>query len=229
MTESNHAPEGGALNALLIFCFPEFGTAGTPDDWESASFLGDLEIAVSRSAQERGFLKRLAGKWRVHCESEAEALFLRIGGFDFVVVSPLSLNTLAKFALGIRDSFPTRILGIAADKGIPILLDSSAVPPGDSIMNPHLAKVYRRHWENIRGGTVSEFKADTFAETVNAIRRSRGALDHELFSSRRPVVTRDDVILAAQAMKPISVPRGAIVTALAEEEARSRGIPIQFT
>ncbi len=228
MTQSHRPRPAEALNPLLVFCCPEGQKVRFPDEWDLPRQFGVWEIALSRSARERGFLKKLSQKWYVFCESEEDALLRKLDAFDLVAVSPLSLNTLAKFALGIRDSFPTRVLGNAAEKGIPILLDGSAVPSGDSVMNPHLSKVYRRHWENVRCGTVSGFDPDSFSTAAATILRNRQELDHGFSSSNRPVVTRDDVILASQAMQPIIVPMGAIVTALAEEEARSRGIQIQF-
>ena len=220
---------GMVLKPLLVCCCPEQNTDADPlIELPAIAGLSPWEVALSFSAQSRGLLRRMAPLARTFCTHEADELIGGLGRFDLVAVSPLSLNTLAKFALGLRDSFPSRLLAAAAERGLPILLDERQVPTADSSLNPHLMKIYRRYWDQVRSGTVREFHPDRLSEAVAAVIRTRRAADRFAPTSGRAVITRDDVILAQAALQPLRVPRGAIVTDLAREEAAARGVSFDF-
>jgi len=226
---NQHEPGCAPLKPLLVCCRPEPGRPTDP--WEELPAVPGLspwEVALSHSAQEAGLLRRLAPQARVFCSHEADELIGGLGRFDLVVVSPLSLNTLAKLALGLRDSFPSRLLAEAAGRGLPLLLDGRAVPAPDASFNPHLIKIYRRHWDQLLGGTIREFTPDTLAAAVAAVIRTRRAAERMVPATGRAVITRDDVLLAEAALQPIRIPRGALVTDLAREEAAARGISLDF-
>lgn len=225
----NHMKTGMLLKPLLVCCCPERNTEADPlVELPAIAGLAHWEVALSLSAQSRGLLRRMAPMARTFCTHEADELIDGLGRFDLVAVSPLSLNTLAKFALGLRDSFPSRLLAAAAELGLPILLDERQVPAADSSFNPHLMKIYRRYWDQVRSGTVREFHPDRLAEAVTAVIRTRKAAERSVPTSGRAVITRDDVILAQSALQPLRVPRGAIVTDLAREEAAARGVSFNF-
>jgi len=220
---------GALLKPLLVCCHPEpGGSALAPDELPTAPGLAQWEIALSASAQQHGMLRQVATLGRTFCAHESEELITGLGRFDLVVVAPLSLNTLAKFALGLRDSFPSQLLAAAAVLGLPILLDERAVPAADSTFNPHLIKVYRRYWDQVRSGTIREFSPETFSTAIAAVIRTRRAVERTIPTSGRAVITRDDVILAQAALQPLHVPRGSIVTDLAREEAAARNVSFDF-
>ncbi|NLI74989.1 MAG: hypothetical protein GX442_00945 [Candidatus Riflebacteria bacterium] len=223
------AGEGSPLKPLLVCCYPEDGRFFLPDFCAGIPGLAPWEAAVSQSAAERGWGRALAAGGPTFHEAEADRLLARLPLFDLLVVAPLSLNSLAKFALGLRDSLPARVFGAMADLGRPILLEGSVLPREDSRLNPHFAKIYRRYWDTLRGGTITDFTRDTFAGVVGRLLRTRRALQGKPpLAAGRGVLTRDDVLEAFRAMQPLVVPRGALLTDLAREEAEARGVPLQF-
>lgn len=220
---------GTALKPLLVCCHPEHDVGVEPlMELPAIAGLAPWEVAISLSAQHHGMLRRMAPMVRTFCAHEAEELIAGLGRFDLVAVSPLSLNTLAKFALGLRDSFPSRLLAAAAELGLPILLDERAIPAADAALNPHLIKVYRRYWDQVLSGTVREFQPENLSTAVAVVIRTRRAVAQAQPATGRAVITRDDVIVAQSALQPLRVPRGSIVTDLAREEAAARGVSFDF-
>ena len=215
------------MKPLLLCTGAEDGRLPPLEALFVAPGLDGWEIAVSHSSRERGQLPLLSRRAAVFLESEADRLIGRLGLFHLLVVAPCSLNTLAKFALGIRDSFPSRLLWAAAEAGLPVLLDETSIKSGLDLANPHLAKVYRRHWEQVRGGSVLPFRPETFAETVTGLLRQRRALERQAPLEGRGVVTRDDVVAAHRAMTSLRVPHGTLITALARDEAEALGVKIE--
>lgn len=217
------------LKPLLVCCHSEQHAETEPlMELPAVAGLAPWEVAISYSAQRHGMLRRMAPSARTFCAHEADELITGLGRFDLIVVFPLSLNTLAKFALGLRDSFPSQLLAAAAELGLPILLDDRAIPAVDSSFNPHLIKIYRRYWEQVRGGTVREFQPEHLSAAVAGLIRTRRAVERAGPATGRSVITRDDVILAQSALQPLRVPRGSIVTDLAREEAAARGVSFDF-
>lgn len=93
-------------------------------------------------------------------------------------------------------------------------------------MNPHLVKIYRRHWQSITGGTVSGFNRDNLSEIATRMIRARAAAARQAVPGGRVFITRDDVIAAAASLEPMRLPHNAIITDAAREEAEARGVVI---
>ena len=187
----------------------------------------DWEAVLSHSAGTRGLGRDLLGRLPCFPATSEDALVTKLSVFDVVVAYPFSLNSLAKFALGLQDSLPTRVLGAAVERGIPVLLDDSALPPRDSAGNPHFIKVYRRHWEQVLTGLVHSFHAPDLEPVLDGILRHRRDLTTGFAPHQgKEVITRDDVLAAARAMQPLRVARGTIITPLARDEAVERGVAI---
>lgn len=229
---SNCAPPpapGTDLRPLLLCCHSEGGAVRLPDFLAGVPGLAPWEAAVSHSAGEHGWVRVLAAHGPVYVAAEADRLLAGLERFDLLVVAPLSLNSLAKFALGLRDSFPSRVFGAMVDLGRPILLETTGLPRPDTRINPHYAKIYRRYWDTLNGGSIAGFTPDTFAIVIDRLARTRRALAGKPPSlAGRGVITRDDVLAAFQAMTPLIVPPGTLLTDLAREEAEARGVPIRF-
>lgn len=215
------------LKPLVLCCQPESGLQTDPGELCCAGFFTKPDLAVSLSAQEKGALRSLAANYRVYCAPDCESLTLKLNTYDLLIASPLSLNTLAKFALGIRDSFPAELLWQFSSLGKPILLDETCLPDESSAMNPHLIKVYKRHWQNIIGGTVAGFNPENIDVVATKLIRAK-AIDKKInpVSGARVFVTREDVIIASESLEPMRVPYSAIITDVAREEADARGIVI---
>jgi hypothetical protein len=116
------------LKPLIVSCLPESGRFVSPAEICIDPLFARPDIAISHSAQERGWLRALAGDFRVFCQTDCASLTLRLNTYDLLIAAPLSLNTLAKFALGIRDSFPAELLWQFSSLGKPILLDETCLP-----------------------------------------------------------------------------------------------------
>ncbi|MFA6749419.1 MAG: flavoprotein [Candidatus Riflebacteria bacterium] len=226
---SNNLPQ--TLKPLLLFCRPEDSSVAQKAlEFDLPSVYEKADVAVSNSARQYGWLRPLAMKYRVFGAGDFENLALKLDIYDILLVNPLSLNTLAKLALGIRDSFPSELLFRFAELGKPILLSEAMLPTGDSDLNPHLIKVYKRYWDSVIGGTVSSFNEDNLAEKTVKIIRARFALSKTAapVSQGRVFITRDDIIAACESLEPLKVPYGSVITDIAREEALARGVSIVF-
>lgn len=188
------------------------------------------EFAVSRSAADAGQCRRVARQGRLLGETDLDTIVARLDLFDLVVVQPISLNTLAKAALGIQDSLPSRVIAAALAAGKPLFLDESCLLQATERLHPHLNKLYRRYWSDLIGGPVAAFTPDQLPDSLqNWLKRRRDVTRSALESrSGRQVVTRDDVREAWQAMTPLTVPQGSLITDLAREEAAALGVVIRF-
>lgn len=214
------------LKPLVLCCLPEHGQQ--PD--EALASLPALfrcpEVALSHSAQQRGWLRNLAGDYPVYCSTDLERLLLKLATYDLLLVNPLSLNTLAKFALGLRDSFPAELLWQFSLLGKPILLAEEVLPSESSAMNPHLVRIYRQHWQNITGGSVSGFTQADLEEKTTRLVRARAIEKGQPLTGTRVFITRDDIVAAADQLAPLRVPANAIITDIAREEAAARNVVI---
>lgn len=188
------------------------------------------EYAVSRSAAETGGIRQAGRRGRTYGTHDLETLLNRIGLYDLVVVQPLSLNSLAKMALGIRDSLPTALLQAALNAGKPIFLSRAAIDGAAAVVHPHLGKLYRRYWNDVVDGTVAAFAPDSLGDTLEAWFRRRRELTRSVSGrqSGRAVITKDEVREAWQAMVPLVVPRDSLLTDLAREEAAALGVVVRF-
>lgn len=214
------------LKALIVYCCPESGNFFPLEARDFPAFFARPDVAISYSSRSKGWARKLAHDFRVWNEADEAGLILRLNSYDLLLVHPLSLNSLAKFALGIQDSFPSRIFFEAAALGKPILLNDQFVPGLDNEMNPHLVRIYRQHWERILSGTVAAFNLDNLEETATRILRHRSRQNVFNQSANRRFITREDIILAAESLEPLRLPTDAIVTDLAREEAKARGVII---
>jgi phosphopantothenoylcysteine synthetase/decarboxylase len=214
------------LRPLVIYCCPEVGQFFPVENTDFPANFAPAEIAVSKSAQDRGWVRKLSFSFKTWVGADSEKLLLRLNTYDLILVYPLSLNTLAKFALGIQDSFPTSILFEAAALGKPILLNDQFIPSLESHMNPHLIRIYRQHWERILSGTVASFNFSNLEEITAKIIRQKQINAQLPPESNRQFITRDDVIVASESLEPLKISASAIVTDLAREEADARGVII---
>jgi hypothetical protein len=214
------------LKALILSCMPESGEFLHPLDMLSSPIFSIPDVAISHSVQEKGHLRSLAASCRVFCQTDRESLLLRLNTYDLLIVFPLSLNTLAKFALGIRDSFPSELLWQFAAIGRPILLNEELLPDEKTTMNPHMFRIYRQHWQNVTSSSICGFNRENLEERARKIIRARASAARSPADSARIFITRDDIISAADSLEPLRLPSNAVITELAREEADARGVII---
>ena len=214
---------------MWVLCCPEPATGLSTGAPPAHPAVSQWVAGVSHSARRRHQQRVIPGDMFWYDSDSADELLVRLPDIDVVVFSPLSLNSLAKMALGIRDSLPSQVFGAAVEQGCSILLDRSALPAGDSSMNPHLIKVYRRHWETLIGGSIAEYVPDSFDQRIKRILRTlrENPLDLLVGDSGRQVITRDDVLAARDGIGRLKIGRGSLVTDLAREEAEKWGIVLE--
>jgi hypothetical protein len=216
------------LKPLFVYCCPETGQFYPVEQSLLPDFFAEPEIAVSCSAGSKGWSRILARDYKIWTIENLEKLILKLNTYDLLIVYPLSLNSLAKFALGIQDSLPTILLNAAAQAGKPILLNDQFVPVIDSQMNPHLIRTYRQHWENLQSGTICGFNFANLETVATRVIRNKAASSkkHIKPGSSREFITRDDIIEASESLSPLKIAPGAIITDLAREEAQKLGVVI---
>ena len=214
------------LRALIICCNYENGKFFDPLDLPLPSVVDSFDIAVSSSAQEAGFLNKLSGFRHYFCATDKSKLLLQINSYDFVITFPISLNTLAKFALGLRDSFPSEVLAVAAEIGKPILLFEKVMDFVESFANPNLKRIYKNHWTNIIGGNIASFNLENLSERLVRLMRAKQNNAKIKIDGARTFITKEDIILASESLAPLKIPSNAIVTDVAKEEANLRGVVI---
>ncbi|NLM16490.1 MAG: hypothetical protein GX221_02095 [Candidatus Riflebacteria bacterium] len=215
------------IKTLIVFCMPENEelasealTANLPACFDKADY------AISYSAQKRGWLRKLALKGKVFCHNEQDLLLAQLPIYDIMIVNPLSLNTLAKAALGIADSFPSVLISEFIKLQKPLLLSDRGIPELGAKQSPHLTKIYRRYWQDLLGGTVASFTYESLEQQTARIIRASKLPQKSLKNSFRTFVTKEDVIEAADSLQPLIVASDAIITDLALEEAAARDIII---
>ena len=184
------------------------------------------DIAVSESGCDNGYLRILAKDYRVYSVADKSELFLRLNSYDMMIVYPLSLNTLAKCALGISDSFPSQLFFNFAQLAKPILISDEHIPDVKDSMNPHLIKTYKKHFDNLLCGTISSFNQDNIEKKAAAILRNQQKPNP--MSSSKTFITKEDIISASQSLQPLIIPYGSVVTDLAFEEAEKLAVTIQY-
>ncbi|HNV68626.1 MAG TPA: flavoprotein [Candidatus Ozemobacteraceae bacterium] len=230
MSHTNALNEIPGLCGLWVVCRPESPEVLADPVPAIAGVSIRWEYAVSRSAAEAGRCPEIGRRGRFFGTHDQETICAKMELYDLVVVQPLSLNSLAKIALGIRDSLPAAVVLTALAAGKPLFLAQEGMDAATAGMHPHLTKLYRRYWQDLTGGPVIGFTRAGLPEKLEVwFRRRRDAL--RLSAERRagrPVITRDDVREAWQAMVPLVIPRGALLTDLAREEAGALGVTLRI-
>ncbi len=185
-----------------------------------------VAVLLSESASEVFDLSRLrarAGDVPVIRATEVRRPEELLAQAKVVCVAVPSLNTLSKIALGIEDSVPTRIVGEALSRGITVLLCPDAILSGEErrtgrggLVNRHLPSLAMQGIRTVSGAQI----ASTVLRLVSGANPSpRGG---------RPIVTEADILEAlSRGQKVITVPSNAIVTPLAEETAKLKGVRIE--
>ena len=216
------------LKPLIIYCCPEAEVYFPVEDFNFPAFFDRPEVALSYSAEQKGWARLLNQNHKTHVSANAESFLLKLNTFDIFIVFPLSLNTLAKFALGLQDSYPCRILHKAAQLGKPVLLNDQFLPENESSMNPHLIRVYRQHWETVTSGTIAGFNFENLEQIAAKILRNKTSNNNSLLhdQSNREFITRDDILVAAESLGPLKASRNAVITDLAKETAEELGVAI---
>jgi hypothetical protein len=240
--QSRREPEA----ALLVLCTGPWkeAVALVPRLKELAGAFA-LTFILSDSFQEQGgkeeLRQRTAPSVRIISQLTHEGIKQEVTTHPLLVVAPLSSNTLAKVALGVHDSVPTRVIFEALRQRKPVV----AVPPPPPLSSTEAAgsdfprtpfqfqngrSLYLRTVANWGVQFVDSDKLA--AEVRNAIlqtgrpgARKRPSADRPLY--RHPIITREDIQqLILEGKRELHVTPDTVVTDVAKELAASTGIQI---
>lgn len=145
-----------------------------------------------------------------------------------------SLNTVAKVAMGVEDSVPSMLLGLAIGKGILVVVCQEGALSERELRSPR-AILLRRHLSSLSMQGARVVPPPQIASTVLGLLAARGSNPgmSSLWAGTgvgrgRPIVTEATVVEALErGKKVLTVPKGAIVTPLASETAKLKGLKIQ--
>lgn len=192
--------------------------------WPAIHVLPSLTFRLRCLEAARGDLTPFAFVSDPDDEAAVARLLERAG---WIAAPDLSANTLAKAVLGVEDSVPSRAVGLALRRARPLLLiESSAAGPlaHDSDRLQRLRELERR------GAVLTKPE-----RLPDDLRRALSPPQSRLYEpppgrspERRAVITGEDIYEAhRQGRRILEVPRGAIVTAQAVEDAARRGIELR--
>lgn len=146
--------------------------------------------------------------------------------FEAVVLPVLNLDLLPRLALLLGDTPPVQLAVAALVQGVPVL----AAPEEVDRFRRHAARlpagllaVVQQHLRAIEALGVRLLPARALAQELS------GSLAVGSASRGRDVITQEDLLAAVQAGQQLfEVASGAIVTPLALETARQRGIEVRY-
>jgi hypothetical protein len=157
---------------------------------------------------------------------------------EALVAPHLSSNTVAKLALGIQDSLPSRLLREMLAIGKPVCVATDLVGHRELQQNrapgapPALVRIGEDHLHTVQQMGV-RFAAGNIASCLTEILRPEINETPERLAKSKPTakrefVTAEDVWTAmSKGHKDFLYPRNAIVTDQAREYAQSRGITLR--
>jgi len=138
---------------------------------------------------------------------------------DAIAVPILTRNSAAKIALGIADTLATNVILYALIMGKPVIAArNSAEPDGANETPPELIQLARDYLQKLSSFGVKLVDAAEIAQSV---------ADYETgVKSGKRLVTQADITGLPDGVRQIKVARGSIITPLAKDAARERGIEI---
>ncbi|MGB9596055.1 MAG: flavoprotein [Candidatus Poribacteria bacterium] len=192
-----------------------------------------VDVVMSQSAVNvigKDKIERISGIGELTCEpAELFSSLKAVQKCDFVIVPVLTRNSSAKIALGIADTLVTNIIMQAIISGKPVIAGRNSADPDlnecpciatSNTPQPLilLAKNYLKTLESygIRLVDVSEI-ADMIISGTN----KDEILNQEL-------ITNETISKLPQGTNKINVARGTIITPMAKDLAKERGIEIVF-
>lgn len=209
-------------------------TGDSPPDPETLGALRTLQtegmqvVAVPSHTFRQTVLLRhsaaLNGLEVLDAPEDENALGDRFGAAGWFCFPDVSANTLAKSALGIQDSVPSRGIGHAIGAARPCLFVESQEAP---FAGPRSTRHSKLRELTLRGATLttSEQFATTLHEQLLACAGSPGLVPG---SQVRRIITAEDIVAASrQGLAELVVESDAILTDHAVEEAERHGIMLR--
>ncbi len=231
---------------LLVLCTGPWmdATPLVPQLRELASAFS-LTFILSASFQEQGgeeeLRQRVGTSVRILFRLTHEALRQEVAAHPLLVVAPLSSNTLAKVALGVHDSVPSRVIFEALRQHKPVVAIPPPAAPGS---NGAFGSDYPRSPLEFHNGRpqylrtvanwgiqfvdsdklLAEVRQTMSQDDVHAARK-RPSSDRR--PKKRTIITKEDVQqIILEGKRELQISPDTILTDVAKELAVSAGIQI---
>lgn len=231
---------------LLVLCTGPWmdATALMPQLRELASTFS-LTFILSASFQEQKgeeeLRQHVGTSGRILSRLTQETITQEVGAHPLLVVAPLSSNTLAKVALGVHDSVPSRVIFEALRQAkVVVAIPPPARPEGNGTPGSGYPRTpfefhngRSQYLRTVANWGIRFVDSDRLLSEVRQAMSEdgMGSVRKRLFSDRRPkkrtVITREDVQqIILEGKREIQISPNAIVTDVAKELAASAGIQI---
>lgn len=157
---------------------------------------------------------------------------------SYIIGPNITMNTLSKVSLGIIDSFISNILWTFLYKGKKTYLDLTSVTNylGERCKNQEISNIIESHINTLKSMGAIEMEEGKYIEKIinanksyHVEKENKGDNNFNRDDKKiNKVITERDLINQFTANKPITLPKGTIVTPLARDKARDLGIKIEI-
>jgi hypothetical protein len=192
-----------------------------------------VDVVMSQSAVNvigQDKIRAISGITSLICEPDVSISSLKlVQKSDVIIVPVLTRNTATKVALGITDTLVTNIIMQALISAKPIIAARNSADPSDAdcpcvaMPNtpPVLIKLAENYLQKLESYGMKLVDVTEIAQIVLSDVNKGDSLDHKL-------ITQETIDKLPKSTKRVTVAKGSIITPLARDVAKERGIEIVF-
>lgn len=192
-----------------------------------------VDVVMSKSAVNvigKDKIERISGIGELICEpAESFSSLNAVHKSDFIIVPVLTRNSSAKIALGITDTLVTNIIMQAIISGKPVIAGRNSADPDlnncPCIATPNtpqpLISLARNYLKTLESYGVRLVDVSEIADVIISGLDKSEILDQKL-------ITNETISKLPQGTNQINVVQGTIITPMAKDLAKERGIEIVF-
>lgn len=203
-----------------------------------------LKVVLSKSAEHiftADLIQKKLSLNQVYLERNNEGVQSLAKDSSLLIIPTLTMNTLAKVALGIADNLTTNLVAHFILNGLPIITAKDACLPDhparlEFVTGPipkRYLQLFHHYVDVLSGYGIRMVRAEEIFITVQKIAQNRQVNEIQTNSSiqknnftRKKVITRTDILAAKEAGNCIYVEPQTIITPLAIDVADSVGVKI---
>lgn len=220
---------------MIVFTGTNTGLDETIGEFKTLKSKGcTFDIAVSRSGEKILDMKEINGQLspqKVYTENNSFSKTDFMKGIDGVLVPMLTQNTAIKLALGIQDQLIPRLLWQALWEGKPVwmnldgLLQHKGLPASHTFMVKQIKETIEKLEKMKVKPLKKPFNIEEQLQSNTNISKEFYKEEQQV-NTGRFVITEKDVLNFSPSNREMIVPRGSIITPLARDTAKERGIKI---
>lgn len=190
-----------------------------------------VSLAFSFMAERILDTKSIIDKINPHMVYREEDIFKLqdiLDEYSIIIGPNITINTLSKVALGMIDSFVPNLIWSFLYQGKKVYLDFTSVKQylGEESKNPGIKNLIDSHIKALTSMGTMEVNDDNFNQ-VFSIGEEKSVGKNEIKDINKKVITEND-ILSISPSTSLILPKGSILTPLAKEKAKEKGIMIKF-